>query len=482
MIIENKSRQLAIIVSASLAGFMALLDGNIVNISLPYIAAFFKVGTSLVVQIVLIYLVVLAGTMITFGKLADQLGVKKIFISGFVIFTLSSLVCGFAGSIHFLIFARAIQALGASMLFTTAVSLIPRYIPAEKRGWAFGIFSPISSLGLLIGNPLGGLITGLLNWHWIFLINVPIGIVAVLVAWKSLPNDRNHSSEKNTHVKFDFAGSLLSFAGLALLVYFLNQGRKLGWGNFLTIGGIVTALVLLGFFFWREKVAKNPVLDLSIFHDHNFTFGIVASFAGFGLMAGSSILMPFYLTYVLKMNVEHAGFVLMTFAVVFSAMSTVSGNLSDRISKTRLTIFGMISAMVTCLFFILCIPLVQLWVVFIFLVGLGFSYAFFITPNNNLMMSLANPEKQAISSSVFKLSTNLGQMIGILLMEILFTIPMPSDFHANKVALHSISSEVFYQGFQWAYAGGLLMCLIALGVSFLIKEKSKEKSDEIFST
>ncbi|MEI7980767.1 MAG: MFS transporter [Bacteroidota bacterium] len=473
MIIENKTRQIALILSASLAGFMALLDGNIVNISLPYIAASFNVNTGSVIQIVLVYLVVLSGTMIMFGKLADQYGVKKIFTTGFAIFTLSSLLCGFANSILFLILARALQAIGGSMLFATAVSLIPRYIPAEKRGWAFGIFSPISSLGLLVGNPLGGLITGLLDWHWIFLINVPIGIFAIIFAIKSIPPDEVLKQSGPPSGKFDFTGSLLSFFGLALFVYCLNQGRKIGWSNPLTIGGISVSMVLIALFIWQEKRAKNPLLDLSIFSDRNYTLGILASFAGFGLMAGSGILMPFYLTYVLKINVEHAGFILMTFAVCFSAMSPVSGNLSDRISKTSLTVSGMILALGSSLFFILCLPLAQLWVVFVYLLAVGFSYAFFITPNNNLVMSLCDPKKQAISASVFKLSTNLGQMIGVLLMEIMFSLSLPGGIHTAGSTLKNLPPKVFLTGFQFAFTAGFILCLIALILSLNIKESSK---------
>jgi len=474
MYIENKSRQVALIISASLAGFMALLDGNIVNISLPYIASYFNVSTANVVQIILAYLVVLVGTMIIFGKLADQYGVKKVFISGFVIFTLSSLLCGFATSLPLLLLFRVIQATGASMLFATAVSLLPRFIPKDKLGWAFGIFSPITSLGLLVGNPLGGLITGLLDWHWIFLINVPIGIVAVALALKAIPNDQVGTTTKIPAGNFDFLGSMLSFFGLAILVFCLNQGRSIGWTNPLIFGGIVSSVILILLFIQVEKRAANPILDLNIFHTRDYSLCLISSFSGYGLMAGSSILMPFYLTYVLKINVEHAGFILMTFAVIFSAISPMAGNLSDRFMKNRLSASGMLLAIAACIFFILLMPLAKLWVVFILLATLGFSYAFFITPNNNLVMSLADPKKQTISASIYKLSTNMGQMTGILLMEMMFTIPMPKGFHADGSKLKSMDLTAFISGFQWAYAGGILMCLVSLSFLLMVKEEKNQ--------
>ncbi len=459
------------ILSASLAGFMSLLDGNIVNISLPYIARSFNVGTGSVVQLVLVYMLVLVGTMIIFGKLADQYGVRKIFISGFVTFTLFSLLCGLSTTLPMLVLFRSAQAIGASMLMATAVSLIPKFIPKDRLGWAFGIFSPVVSLGLLVGNPLGGLITGLLNWHWIFLINVPVGIIAVISATRSIPDDRPEGSASQKKGRFDFEGSVLSFTGLALLVFCLNTGPKLGWTNVYILGGIVLAILLLVAFVFVEKRSVNPILDMGIFSDRNFSLSLLASFAGFGLMAGSSVMMPFYLTYILKIDVEHAGFILMTFAVIFSALSPMSGNLSDHYRKTRLSSGGMMLAILACLFFILCLPLAKLWIVFTMLVLLGIGYAFFITPNNNLVMSLADTEKQSISASVFKLSTNLGQMIGVLFMEIMFVLSMPAGFHADGSMVHKLQVSTLTEGFQWAYGGGLLLCLVSLALMLVIKER-----------
>ncbi len=470
MFIETKSRQVALIISASLAGFMALLDGNIVNISLPYIARYFHVGTGSVVQIILVYMVVMAGTMIIFGKLADKFGVKRVFISGFVIFTLSSLACGFAGSLTFLLTARAIQALGASMLYATGLSLISTFIAPDRRGWAFGIFSPLVSLGLLVGNPLGGLITGLLNWHWIFLINVPVGVFAVILAWKAIPGDKCHTGA-DVKRNFDYPGAILSFAGLALLVFCLNQARKIGWTSPVMLVSFPLSILLLVLFVRRERKAPDPILDLTIFSRREYATGIIISLAGYGLLAGSGVLMPFLLTYVLHINVEHAGFILMTFAVIFSAMSPVAGNLSDHVSKTRLMQAGMLLAFVSSLCFMLLMGNMHLWIVFLFLVMQGIAYAFFITPNNNFIMSVADPGKQSISSSVFKLSTNLGQMSGIILMEFLFAFAMPAGFSPDGTHAALVTPGNIAAGFSWAYAGGAGLCLVALILSATMQDR-----------
>ncbi len=469
--VTSRPRQIGIIISGSLAGFMVLLDSNIVNISLPEIATFFNISTTEVVQITLIYLLMISSTLIIFGKLADKYGVKRIFVTGFSLFTVSSLLCGLATSFSLLLGARVLQSLGGSMLFATAITLITRFIPASRRGWAFGIFSPVSSLGMLIGNPLGGLITGMLNWHWIFFVNIPVGIFAVFFALRIIPSDRPEPRSEKIRQRFDFVGSLVSFSGLALLVFFLSKGKTFGWDSAVMILGLLSSVLLLVVFVIWERRVKDPILDLSIFSSRSFSFAILASIAGFGLMAGSNVLLPFYIIYGLHIDVTHAGFIMMTFAVVFSMFSPVTGRLSDRVSKVGLINSGMFLAAGSCLAFALLLPQLHLGILFGFMVLLGLSYALFITPNNNMVMSLAPVGKQAISSSVFKLGTNLGQMFGLILMEMIFTMSISQTAGSKEVALTTIPITGLTIGFSWAYVGGAVLCLVAVVFSFFIRKK-----------
>ncbi|TSA30548.1 MAG: DHA2 family efflux MFS transporter permease subunit [Bacteroidetes bacterium] len=469
--VRQRNRQVWIIISASLAGFMVLLDSNIINISLPVIAGYFNIPTGTVIQITLVYLLMLSSSLIIFGKLADLFGVKRIFVLGFTVFTVSSLLCGIAPTFSSLLLFRIFQAAGGSMLFATSISLITRFIPAARRGWAFGIFSPLTSLGMMIGNPLGGLITGMFNWHWIFLVNVPVGIAAIIMAVRAIPADRQPDEHRKISSHFDFLGSLLSFAGLGLLVFFISKGKELGWASPLTLAGLGGALLLLGVFILWERRVKDPILDLTIFGKRSFSFAILASVAGFGLMTGSAVLLPFYLTYGLHIDVTHAGFILMTFAVVFSLCSPITGRLSDRLSKVRLTITGMLLAAASCVAFALMLPRVHLGIVFAYMLLLGMSYALFITPNNNLVMSLVVEDKQSVSTSFFKLATNLGQMFGLILMELIFSLFIPRPQGASGFALKDAPVSDLLAGFSWAFVGGAGLCLLAVFFSLFIREK-----------
>ena len=474
-VVTKRGQQIGIIVSASLAGFMVLLDSNIVNISLPVMAAYFNISTGKVVQVTLIYLLMLSSSLIIFGKLSEKYGAKTVFITGFIVFTLSSFLCGIAHNFIMLLIYRSIQALGGSMLYATSISLITKFIPLDRRGWAFGIFSPLSSLGMLIGNPLGGLITGMLNWHWIFLVNIPIGIAAIFAAWKAIPNDFPVRSRKRSKpIWFDVPGSLLSFAGMGLLVFFISRGRNLGWGSMETITGLSTAFILILLFVLWERHARDPILDLAIFKDRNFSFAIIASVAGFGLMAGSGVLLPFYLTLGLNIDVAHAGFILMTFPVIFSMASPLTGRLSDRMSKIRLTILGMTIAAIGCFGFAWLLPKAHLGILFGYMILLGIAYGLFITPNNNLVMTLAREDKQSISSSFFKLATNLGQMLGLIVMEMIFALFTPQAPDGKGFDLKSVPRDELMPGFSWAFVAGGLICLVAVLFSIPIRESNKE--------
>jgi MFS family permease len=416
--VSSRTRQLGIIFSASIAGFMVMLDSYIVNISLPFIARSFHVGTSLVVLVSLVYLVVLCGTIILFGKMADQYGVRRIFLAG------------------------------------------------------FGIFAPINSLGVLVGSPLGGLITGLLSWNWVFLVNVPIGIAAIVFALRQVPADPV-PGRKRENPRFDYLGSLLSVAGLGVLVFILNQGRRLGYGSPAFLFGLAFSAAALTAFILREKRVKEPLLDLSIFRDRNFSLSLFVSAAGMALLAGNGVLLPFYLIYILHIRVEAAGLIMIITPVIFSLLSLVIGPFSDRFSRARLMSAGMVAGLLTSGAFSFLIPLTSLFIVVACSVALGLSYAFFITPNNNLVMSLAPRGKQSVSSSVYRLSTNLGQIIGILGMELAFTLSFPPHVHPAGHLLKSLSTATLTEGFQYSYAAGGLLCLVALLGSLFIRDTGR---------
>ena len=291
-----------LILSISLATFMSGLDGTIVNIALPTISEAFHVSSSTVSWVATAYLLVMAGCVLVFGKISDIIGFKKVFLSGFAIFTLGSLACGLLpdlfGSLTWLIGSRIFQAIGGAMITAIAPAMITAYIPMEQRGKAMGIVMTIAALGTALGPTIGGVLTQYFSWHAIFFINVPVGIVAVLLGAKVIPEAVGR--EKLTG--FDSTGAGLIFVGLASLLFVVSEGESLGWTSPIIACLAVLAIVTLGWFVWHELRAPDPLLDLRLFRNRNFLLANLLLSLVFFSFAGINYLLPFYLKYVRELS------------------------------------------------------------------------------------------------------------------------------------------------------------------------------------
>jgi len=255
-----------LILSISLATFMSSLDGTIVNIALPAITEAFSLSTTTVSWVATSYLLVLVGCVLVFGKVSDTIGYKRIFLSGFAIFTLGSFFCGFLPEFVFgfpsLVASRIFQAVGGAMLAAVAVAMITAYIPAEQKGKAMSIIMLFASLGTAIGPTVGGILTQYLSWHWIFFINVPVGIFAILLGAKVIPSTTPPVAGTGA---FDKAGAAFAFVGLASLVFVVSEGEALHWTSPIILGAAVLAIVTLGLFIRQELGHADPLLDLRLF-------------------------------------------------------------------------------------------------------------------------------------------------------------------------------------------------------------------------
>ncbi|MDD2502018.1 MAG: MFS transporter, partial [Geobacter sp.] len=246
---EDKGRYRRILFSIAFASFMVNVDTYIVNISLPTIAAGFHTSTANVSLVSMAYQLTVTGFLLIFGRLGDRMSIKKIFMFGYGLFTLSSLFCGLSNSLMALVISRALQGVGASVLYALTPAMVPKFLPENMRGPAFGSLATAAALGVMVGNPLGGIITGYLSWQWIFYINIPVGIVAMLVCWKVIPEeDAVRGTERR---QIDLPAALLSFLFLLGLMYSLNRVNEYGWRSPLIWGSLASTLVMLAAFTMR---------------------------------------------------------------------------------------------------------------------------------------------------------------------------------------------------------------------------------------
>lgn len=471
-IVNERSGQHWITISIAFAAFMSKLDASIVNISLPAISRYFNVGTGDVSWVMLSYLLIQTNTMLITGKLGDVIGLKKAFIIGYIIFTIGSLLCGFSFSIAMLITSRCLQGIGGAMIMTSAFAAIPKYLPDTTIGSAFGIAATGAALGLIAGAPLGGLITGLFSWHWIFLINIPVGTIAILVAWKVIPEKKTAAYDGNIPKKgFDMTGACLSFFGLLALTYGLNRAQERGWGSPFIVGFFVLSCVLLVVFYWWEKRSSNPLMDLELFRDRNFTYANLAAFTAFMVMSGTGFLMPFYFELIKGLKVQQVGMVFLLYSIMYVIVGPIAGRISDKVKPSYLCAAAMLSASLCAFTFAVTSQYQGLIFGSIFLVWLALSYGMFISPNNNQAMRLAPSQEQGIASGVFTTMTSLGLVFGVSMFETIFAGSLPKGISLGDIV--QIRRHLILAGFQHAFIAAGIVTFTAFLFSLLIREKGR---------
>jgi EmrB/QacA subfamily drug resistance transporter len=444
------------ILCCALAPFMASLDTYVVNISLPAIARNFHVDTSGVSWVVLAYLLALTGTLLIFGRLGDRFGLKRVFLTGFAVFTAASLLCGIAPGIHLLILARFLQGIGAAMLLSMGSALITRSVPAEYQGAAFRFCATAVALGIMLGTPLGGLLTGYASWHWIFLINIPVGAVAIACCQRVLPSDSSAPRSDNTE-RFDATGAGLIFASLLLLVYALNSGGERGWTSPWILGTAAAGIVLLILFLSWERRTASPLLDLSLFRDRAFTAGNLANCGAAAFLAGNNFLLPFYLEQKLHLQPQQAGLVMLVYSLVYMAASLGTGRLVDRAPPALLGAWAMLLGSAAALGFALTLGAGGLMSVMPYLVALAIGYALFIPSNNHMIMTLAPEGKLGVVSGLYRMEVYLSMVVGVVLLGGVFHRFLPGT-PAGTVR----PPMLLELGFRNAYCLGAIFCIVSV--------------------
>jgi len=471
---EESKKIYSIVLSVAFASFLARLNLYTVNVSLPTISHAFNIGTDEASRVVTMYLLVITTSLMLFGKLSDMTGQKRMFISGYGIFILGSILCGISTGITTLIVARSIHGLGSSMLLAASFAIIAKAIPENKLGWAFGINATATAIGVAAGAPLGGIIAEFLSWRGVFLVNIPFGAIAIVCACKFIPSsvqDRNKITASQLR-HFDFIGAILSFFALYALFYSANAGSKEGWFSlhvFVSFGLFIIVTFLLIFY---EKKHEDPLLDLDILRNSRFTYALSATTMAYLLIAGNAFLLPFYLELVKGLGPSRTGMVLLVYSLIYVFVSPYAGKLSDRKNPAVLCVAAMAAAALNTFIFSYTIKSNGLIAVFIFLALLGFSYVFFLSPINNLAMSFASKGKEGATSGLLNTAINLSMVFGVVIFGLIFTESL-GDYIRYGISLRqlNIPASILLKGFSNIYIAGGFMCLLAMFFSFFAKKQ-----------
>lgn len=451
----KEERKWWVLIAVGTGSFMAALDGSVVNTILPVIRDAFQSQVAAIEWVVTVYLLVISGVLLTFGRLGDLRGHKSVYIWGFGIFVLGSVLCGAAPSVEALVAWRGLQALGAAMIASNAPAILTGNFPAEQRGRALGMQATMTYLGLTVGPSLGGWLTASLGWRSVFYINVPVGALALTLSLVFIP--KNPPAEENQ--PFDLAGAFTFMGGLVTLLLALNKGAEWGWGSPRILTFFIMAGVLLAVFIAIERRTPAPMLDLGLFRQPVFSASVISAVLNYLCLYSIAFLMPFYLIQGRGLNPAQAGLLLTTQPLLMAIIAPVSGTISDRIGSRLPGMIGM-SILSLGLFLLSRLGSASpLWFAALGLAAAGIGIGIFISPNNSALMGSAPRPRQGIAAGVLAASRNVGMVLGVGLAGAILTSRLNPSLPATF--------------FQAVSAGLLTAAIIALlGVlSTAAKEK-----------
>jgi EmrB/QacA subfamily drug resistance transporter len=452
---EIYKRRWVILLTTVLLTFMATLDGSIVNVALPVMAEKLSVSMASIEWVVTSYLIVIVGTILVFGRLADIKGKTTVFKIGITIFTIGSLTCGMSNSLIMLVISRALQAIGAAGTMSTSHGIITQVFPSNERGRALGLNGTFVALGSMIGPPIGGIIVSALSWQYIFLINVPIGILALILAIKTLPK-----SSSNNNEKLDLKGAALFGITMVLLFGSLTFGKEIGFHNIIVILCLITSIILFEVFIKVEKAIQQPLLNLQIFNNSLFSLSVFCAFISFVAISCSNIILPFYLQYVMKLSPSFTGILMMVSPIILAIAAPISGYMSDRVGSEVLTFIGLVG---TSLGLFLMSTLTQysyIGLLIIFIIVMTLGNAMFQSPNNSLVMSTVDRDKLGIAGSINALVRNLGMVFGISLSTTLLYSIMSKKIGYHVTGYIEGRDDVFVYGMHYVYIAAGIICAI----------------------
>jgi EmrB/QacA subfamily drug resistance transporter len=452
---NSVDRKWWVLVAIGTGSFMSAIDGSVVNTVLPVLRAAFHSNVTTIEWVVTVYLLVLTGLLLTFGRLGDLNGHRMIYIWGFGLFIISSALCGLAWSAEVLVTFRGIQAVGGAMLASNSPAIVTDNFPAEQRGRAFGLVSTMTYLGLTVGPSLGGWLADALGWRAVFYINVPVGLLALALALIFIPKDAPSDSGK----RFDVAGAVVFLAALIMLLLGLNQGADWGWTSLRVLGLLIGATVFMGVFILVERRSKDPLLDLSLFSVPLFSTSAASAILNYICVYSIIFLMPFYLIQGRGLTPAQAGLLLTVEAVLMAITAPLSGLISDRIGSRRPGMLGM-GILAAGLFLLSRLGAdSSLKLAALGLAVAGAGTGIFISPNTSALMGSAPKVRQGIASGVLASARNFGMVLGVGLAGAIFT---------THLAQHT--PESFYTGIEYGFLASAIVAVVGILLSALKEE------------
>ncbi|HEY5891327.1 MAG TPA: MFS transporter [Acidimicrobiia bacterium] len=409
-VVDNRQKWL-VLVTVATSVLLPTIDGSIVNVAFPTLVQELDTTFNIIQWVALGYLLTIATFTLGMGRLGDVVGKKKIYVYGFGVFTAASLLCGLAPQVEWLITFRVVQGIGAVMVLALGSAILVEAFPDHERGKALGWIVTAVSVGIITGPVLGGILISAWNWRAIFLVNLPVGIVGTWMAIRFVPDTRPAPGQK-----FDLLGALLMGLSLFSLSLALTLGQESGFSSSLVLSGFGVAIATAIAFVIVELRADSPMLQLRLFKNPGLTVGVVTGIMTFICLTATFLLLPFYLSEVLGMEVLAMGFLLGVTPLMMGVVSPISGTLSDRSGVRAPAVAGLL-ILSAVYFAFLSLDVDTAWWHFAALaVPYGIGIGLFQSPTNSAIMGSVPAEYMGVAGGLLHLTRLMGQVVGIAVL------------------------------------------------------------------
>ena len=458
-IFAEDNRKWLTLAAVSVGLFMIMLDNTVVNVALPSIQRDLGADLSQLQWIVTGYALTFAALLLVGGKVADAYGRRRIFVLGIVVFTIASLACGLATSSEMLIGARVLQGAGAALMNPATLSIIAATFPPAQRGAAIGIWAGVSALALAIGPLIGGLLTEHLSWHWIFFVNIPVGILGIAASYLFIDESRDE-----THERLDLPGLATSGVGLFALTYGLIEANSYGWTSARIVGSFVIAAVALTAFVLLERHQRAPMLQLDLFRNRTYTGANVVMLLVALAMFGVFFFVSLYMQNILGYSAVQAGAAFLPMTVLIILAAPIAGRTSDRFGSRGLVTVGMLLIALQLLLFSRLGEDSTYWQLLPALMIGGVGMALTMTPTAAAATRAVPVDKAGVGSAVLNSARQVGGTLGIAVMGAI----VASELGDGR------SPEAFMRGFESALLVSAGIALAGAVVAYVLVRPHEE--------
>jgi EmrB/QacA subfamily drug resistance transporter len=444
-----------VLVSLSLSMLLSSLGTSIANVGLPTLAHAFNASFQEVQWVVLAYLLAVTTLIVSVGRLGDIVGRRRLLLAGLSLFTVASILCAIAPTLWFLIGARAVQGLGAAVMMALSMAFVGETVPKSRTGSAMGLLGAMSAVGTALGPTLGGVLIAGLGWQALFIINVPLGVLALLLVQRYLPADRLAPTQNEA--RFDAVGTLLLALTLAAYALAMTIGR----GSFgpINVALLLAAAIGVGLFVRTEARAASPLIPLAMFRDPLLSAGFATSALVTTVVMATLVVGPFYLSGALALDAARVGLVMSSGPIAAALAGVPAGRIVDRFGAHRMSIAGLISMAVGCSILTLLPTSFGIPGYIAPLVVITAGYALFQAANNTAVMTNVGAGQRGVISGLLSLSRNLGLVTGASVMGTVFALGAAT----NNIITASPESVAI--GLRVTFAVAAALIVVALGIA-----------------